>query len=225
MLLLFASVINEDLEWLKEEPFSKYPVLIYNKGNNNDFYHPEIKFQTIIPLKNVGRCDHTYLYHVIKNYDHLNKITVFLPGSVDLQHKIDKSKRMIQEIEDKKSAVFISNFMENVSKELYDFQLDSWNATHPNNVSLTKNDELELSSIRPFGKWFEEKFGNIQIQHVTYGGIFSIDKEDILQHSKSYYENLIQELDKTPNPEVGHYFERAWEAVFYPMTHTIFLKE
>ena len=25
---------NEDLNWLNEEPFNKYPYIVYNKGNN-----------------------------------------------------------------------------------------------------------------------------------------------------------------------------------------------
>ena len=30
------------------------------------------------------------------------------------------------------------------------------------------------------------------------------------------YDKLIKELEVSSNPEVGHYFERAWAAVFGP---------
>jgi hypothetical protein len=33
---------------------------------------------------------------------------------------------------------------------------------------------------------------------------------------------LIKDLETHSNPEVGHYFERGWAAVFYPMEHTEF---
>ena len=32
----------------------------------------------------------------------------------------------------------------------------------------------------------------------------------------AYYQRLERMLDDHPNPEVGHYMERAWGAVFWP---------
>jgi hypothetical protein len=57
----------KDLEWLKDEPFNKYPAVIYNKGGNDDFYKPDNA--TIIKLANVERDGHTYLNHIVTNYD------------------------------------------------------------------------------------------------------------------------------------------------------------
>lgn len=222
-VIMVVSRYNEDLEWFKDETFQKYPVLIYNKGNNTDFYKPE-KLKEIISLQNVGREGHTYLYYIIQNYDNLPSLVIFLPGSTDINFKLEKSKRMMNEIEKNKSAVIIANNHENVKNELYDFKIDYWKSTNENNSTLTKKHDLKPSEFRPFGKWFEHHFGDLKIQHVFYGGIFSVSKEDILQHPKSYYENLIKELNNDPNPEVGHYFERSWEAVFYPMKHCIFME-
>jgi hypothetical protein len=64
-------------------------------------------------------------------------------------------------------------------------------------------------------------FNNIIIHNVSYCGIFSVDKRDILQHSVEYYKKLITQLSNSSNPEVGHYFERSWCAVFYPMNNTL----
>jgi hypothetical protein len=66
---------NEDLEWLKEDPFNKYPVICYNKGLNNDYYQPTN--MKIINLENIGRIDHTILYHIITNYDSLASVSIF----------------------------------------------------------------------------------------------------------------------------------------------------
>jgi hypothetical protein len=41
----------------------------------------------IVNLPNVGKCDHTYLYHIINNYNNLSKILVFLPGSINMENK------------------------------------------------------------------------------------------------------------------------------------------
>jgi hypothetical protein len=72
---------SENLEWMKESPFEGHEYIVYNKGPNEDFYRSE-DLKDVIELDNVGREGHTYLYHIIHNYDNLADVTVFLPGSV-----------------------------------------------------------------------------------------------------------------------------------------------
>jgi hypothetical protein len=216
-VMIVIARYNEKLDWLKEEPFNKYPVTIYNKGPNDDFYKPHNS--KIVKVKNVGRCDHTYVYHIIQNYDNLNDITIFLPGSTNMENKIEHSKLLFQKIEQTNKAVFLS---QNINmQDLYHFQLDEWVASSTENSSINPESKLELSSIRPFGKWLESRFGNIEITRVTYYGIFSVSSKDITQHPKSYYEELIKDVNNSSNPEAGHYFERSWQAIFYPMTDTL----
>lgn len=221
-IIIVISRYNEKLDWLKEDPFNKYPVIIYNKGPNDDFYKPD-KLVKVINIKNVGRCDHTYIYHIIKNYDNLNNITIFLPGSNNMDNKIGKSKKMIEKIEQHNKAVFLSAKVN--QNDLYDFQLDKWKASSVENNTLNPEDNLELSQIRPFGKWVENNFGEVDITHVSYGGIFSVSNKDIQQHPKSYYEELIKDVSNSSNPEAGHYFERGWQAVFYPLKDTLIVEE
>ena len=64
--VIVVSRYNENLEWLKEFPFNLYPVIIYNKGTNDEFYKPDNLIK-IVNIENVGRCDHTYLYHIVHN--------------------------------------------------------------------------------------------------------------------------------------------------------------
>lgn len=87
---LVVARYNEDLSWLKKIP-KKIKITIYNKGNENiDF--PYIK------LPNIGRESHTYLYHIIKNYNNLADKTIFSqgdtifhsPGFLDLLKNTDK---------------------------------------------------------------------------------------------------------------------------------------
>jgi hypothetical protein len=214
---------NENLKWLNDKPYNKYRNIIYNKSDNTNF-NTNSKTEKIVKLENVGRCDHTYLYHIIQNYDNLADITVFLTGSINLRHKNRKATRLLNEIERHKQNVFLGNKYNNVQKDLYNFRLNYYGSSEANNHILNSETKLELAPIRPFGKWYKDKFNGIHIEYVSYAGIFSVDKKEILQHPKSYYENLIKELEKTSNPEVGHYFERSWNAIFYPMTETIFIK-
>lgn len=206
--LIVVARYNEKLEWLKEDPFSKHQVIVYNKGVNEDFYHAG----KVVPLKNLGREGHTYLHHIVKNYDNLHDITIFLPGSSDLPRKIEKTKKMVQRIDQEKKAVFITESV--CQKDLYHFTMEQYCSTSPENKSLNSDSTIELSKIRPFGKWFEEMFCDSVLTHVSYCGILSVSKKDVLQHPKSYYENLLKQLSYSSNPEVGHYVERSWQAIF-----------
>lgn len=63
---------NENLNWLKLlDPNIK--ITIYNKGKSDIEY-------SSIALPNVGRESHTYLYHLVNNYDNLADITIFCQG-------------------------------------------------------------------------------------------------------------------------------------------------
>jgi hypothetical protein len=221
-IVIVISRYNENLEWLKEEPFNKYPVIIYNKGPNDEYYKPDKLIKTE-NIKNVGREGHTYLYYIIQNYNNLYNINIFLPGSANMEKKMPHCKKLIEHIEKNNKSIFLSNKIS--LNDLYNFQLDNYSSTSQENNSINPENNLELSEIRPFGKWYEDKFKNIELNYVTYGGMFSISKEDIIHHPIQYYKNLIKYLENSSNPEVGHYFERAWEAVFYPMNNTLKIKE
>jgi hypothetical protein len=231
-ITLVVSRYNENLEWLKERPFNKYPVICYNKGPNDNFYKPPN--MTIVRLPNVGRCDHTYLYHIVTNYNKLTNHTMFLPGSCDLDFKNEKAKIWLKETEKRirksgnddqggRAVFYGSATAAGIKEEFGDFQLDDWQATYGNNRELNPESKLKKRELRPFRVWYEHHFGDLKVHYYTMVGIFGIHKMNILQHPKSYYENFLKELDDHSNPEVGHYFERGWAAVFHPLNHTDFI--
>ena len=206
---------NESLDWTDKEPFNKYPIVLYNKGNNTDYNNNNI-IKTV-NLPNVGKCDHTYLYHIIHNYDNLADITVFLPGSADMSNKYFRAVKVVETAEEHRDTSVMCDKYSDVKKDLYNFTMDTWETSYDKNKEINPDKTIKKSSIRPFGKWFESKFGDLHIEYVTYTGIFAISKDDILQHPKSYYESFIKELENDVNPEVGHYIERSWMAIFNPM--------
>jgi hypothetical protein len=214
---IIVSRYNEDLKWTLEYPYNKYKYIVYNKGNNAIFEKTNVK--EIINIPNVGRESHTYLYHIIKNYDNLTKINVFLPGSCN-SYAYNKKRRttiLFNEIEKVNNSIIIGAKHNNVKKELYNFGMTSYKSTTDDNFKENPERKLQLSKIRPYGKWYDNKFPDIDIQYIPYSGIIAISKNHILQHPKKYYENLIEELRYSSNPEVGHFFERSWVAIFYPM--------
>jgi hypothetical protein len=67
---------NENLDWLKKIEKSKdIKITVYNKGQ--DDISIDVPF---IKIPNIGRESHTYLYHIINNYDNLADQTIFCQG-------------------------------------------------------------------------------------------------------------------------------------------------
>lgn len=221
---IVISRYNEDLEWLKQKPFSEYPVIVYNKGPNDEFYHaPNIV--EIIPLPNVGKCDHTYLHHCVSKYENLDDITIFLPGSANLHNKWHKCVQQVQECARHKNTVFLSytDKYPNVRDKYENFVLEEWKTSDAKNLAANPASKTLPASTRPFGKWYDEKFPGIVVQHVSYMGVLGISKHHILQHPKEHYANLAAELDTHPSPEAGHFIERSWAAIFHPLDDAVFI--
>lgn len=205
---------NETIDYLNDKPFNNYPVILYNKGSTI----PEIKnnIKAVIQLPNVGRCDHTYLYHIINNYDNLADITIFLPGSCLDSNKKKYTYNVINFVNKNKTTCLHGKKISNVKKDLYNFKLDKWSCSNIENRLKNPETKLELCDVRPFGKWFECNFNDLVVEVICYCGIFAVSKKHIIQHPKSHYENILKYLSTHSNPEAGHYVERAWGAIFYP---------
>ena len=213
---LVISAYKEDLKWLNHIPATFHHVYIYNKGpgmiTGVNIPYTEIK------LKNIGRCDHTYLYHIIHNYDKLADVTIFATGSTHaLTHKRNKFRFTLNKTLETRNTVFYADRYENVKEDLYNFTMESYPASYANNNIGVNSTKMIQANIRPFGKWYDEHFPNLDIHAVTFSGVFSVSKEHIHQHDTDYYRNLIGDFPFHPNPEVGHYFERAWIAIFDPI--------
>ena len=218
---IIISRFNENLNWLQESPFNEFQYIVYNKGDNDNFNKTNVV--SIVNLPNVGKCDHTYLYHIVNNFDNLDDILVFLPGS--LYSSSEKKSRALDILERIKrnnynSAVFIGDFCSGLLKQFGNFTMDSYSTSSPENYNKNMETATHLANIRPFWKWYLVNFGRIHVNYYTYKGIFSVDKRDILQHPRYRFEKLMNQVAVHSNPEVGHYIERTWGAIFYPMTHT-----
>ena len=217
---VIISRFNEDLEWINEYPFNQFKYIVYNKGINENFCKNNIK--QIINIPNVGRCDHTYLYHIINNYDNLSDILVFFPGSLNIECKKQKAIKILNYIilNEYKNAYFLGNCQNDIFETFKDFKLDNWKSSDLKNLEINSESQLQLCRLRPYGKWYRYFFGNTKAKWNTYLGIFSIDKRDVIQHLKMRYEILLNTVSTSSNPEAGHYIERSWGAIFYPMIYT-----
>jgi hypothetical protein len=112
----------------------------------------------------------------------------------------------------------------NIKDEFKRFNLDTWSASDPNNRVNNADSHLQPAQLRPYGKWYKYFFGNIAVKNYCYMGIFSINKLDIIKHDISRYTQLLNSISTHSNPEVGHYIERSWAAIFHPLVATKFVQ-
>ena len=203
---------NEKLEWLNEEPFNKYPVIIYNKSSNDDFIKSKM-IKNVINLDNVGRESHTYLYHVINNYDNLADFTIFLPGSSSTDYKKVKALNVFKNISQNNNDIFSCN-KENLYESQKNFTIDNYLSTNEDNKNINADAKILISDKRPFSTWYDHFFKNKDINCITYNSIFAVSKKTILNKPIEFYVSLLNEVDKDHNPETNHYLERSWASVF-----------
>ena len=160
----------------------------------------------------------TYLYHIIHNYDRLANVTIFTTGSADMIHKnVQLDFTIKKALETNTTVLYGAPFTDGV-REMYNFQLDSWTASSEKNMdSDPAKNQLEPAPLRPFGKWYTTHFPNHPLHFVTFGGVFGIDKTHVHHHDVEFYKQLLDQFPNHSNPEVGHYFERAWVSIFDPI--------
>ena len=202
---LIISRFNENLDWLKA--YKNFNIVIYNKGDTI----LSNSFNNIINIDNVGRESHTWLYHIVENYQNLNDITIFLQGN----------------IHDLNCIAYLNpnDYLKNIDK--YGFAVSRFGLLGPFhwgwNVGIEKdkkykrewlNNEISKSELG-FRNFAKKLFPEIPLFVATsYGGCFAVKKETICQHNIIFYEKLLNLLSKSKNPIEGHYMERLWCYIF-----------
>ena len=202
---LIIARYNEKIEWLKKH--DDFKIIVYNKGEK---LQKNYNFE-VVKLENIGRESHTWLYHIVKNYNNLNAINIFLQGKVD----------------DLNCMAYLdpNNYLDKLDK--YGFSVARYGLLGPFhwdwNVGIINDDRYkdqwfsgEISRSETGFRNFAKKVDvNIPLFVATsYGGCFAVKKEKILQHSIFFYEELLDILSKHKNPIEGHYMERLWCYIF-----------
>lgn len=169
----------EDVYWLHDlNP--NYKIYLYNKG--------DYIATPYISLPNVGREAHTYLYHIIENYDNLDEFTVFIQAD-PFDHGVSYN---------------LMNFL--------DFSKDFIPFICPDYLSCNENChphwEYDLIS---FCNKYEIKY-EIPFKFIQ-GAQFCVRENLIRKHKKSFYVNLLESLNDE-NPDEAYALERVWYYIF-----------
>jgi len=206
---IIISRYNEDLSWVKQMVNEDIEIFIYNKGPKIiEEYSPKVK---ILDLENVGRESHTYLHHIINNYDELPEKIIFTQAHPD-DHVSENFKS------DFFNFLNSSDEFKYFSKNILEMKIDKDGVEESGilNGSFWKNKHslgsccvtvpFELIPQIESKKWI---FGT--------GAIFGVSRRSILKNSKEFYQMSLEILEKSSNlvnPPEGHAFERSWYLIF-----------
>jgi hypothetical protein len=215
MISCILTRYNETIDWIEYIMNEIDFFYIYNKGDNDilfKHYNPPPEKIKIIKLPNVGRIDHTIVYHILENWESLDDTIVSLPGSV-LMCKMKGA--YLSAI--KKNIKRISNFGGYYSPRFhkvgpqFNYSIDYYRAEGPCNHN---DNPFIKSEYQDFQEWKKAIIDERPMHYVSMRGMFVVNKENILHISKTIYENLLKSLSVGDNIENGHFAERIWAHLF-----------
>lgn len=196
-LELIIAHYEEDLAWLRKVP-SNFRRRIYSKSVQT---HTS-SFPESIALPNVGRESHTYLTHIVQNYETLSELNVFCQG-----HPFDHCSTFHPILKN------LSAYQTPFSKfEWLGFIIDWDNATGTRLFqNWSKNEEKDSLKMEQFCELlFNEKSPE---PYVFYPGAqFIVTRETIQTRPIEFYIKALALAETFPH--AAHCFERVWDRVF-----------
>lgn len=178
---------DEGLSWVK--PYLNHCV-IYNKGKD------DLPYQSI-KLPNIGLEHHSWVYHIVTNYDFLPNYLIFLQGSPHY-HFIGNVEKFLD-------CFLNRERRKNIQVEDFDYiPLTDWYTTE--HVNCT---ELVETYVELFGK--EPEFQ--KVEYATCGQ-FCVSSERIRHYSKSFYEKYLKIFERKNNIEYAYTAERIWTILY-----------
>jgi len=162
---------HEDVSWLAQIPADWGKVIVYDKGLGELPNWP-------------GREAHTYLHHIVSQYDILDGEIVFAQGR-PFDH--------------------CPGFMENLIND--EVKVYGWSEIcttrdgQPHISGLPMDDYVKAMGLQP----------PIEYRFVC-GAQFRVSAEQIKKHGKLFYENLL--FASKAEPRIAYLLERVWQVIF-----------
>jgi hypothetical protein len=210
---------NEHVDWLDYIQSYVDSFIIYNKGPNDNIFkdlkpNEELTSKLkIIKLPNVGRIDHTLVYHILENWDCLNEITVSLPASILMCYKkgayLSAIRNKLSIVKEKYNGFYSPRFHKVYPN--FNYSLDDY---LPEGKCNRNGNPFVKSEYSDFQEWKKAIIDTRPMRYVGMRGMFAVCKENILHVDKQIYENLLKSLSVGDNIENGHFAERIWAHLF-----------
>ena len=215
MISCIITRYNEIIDWIEYIINDVDFIYIYNKGPNDILfknYSPPQEKIKIMKLPNIGRIDHTIVYHILENWDNLEDTIVSLPGSV-LMCKMKGAylsaiRKKIPVIDQFKG--YYSPRFRKIGPQ-FNYSIDNYQAEG----SCNRNDNQFIKSEYPdFQTWKNALIDDRPMHYLSLRGMFVVNKENIKYIDHKIYENLLTSLSVGDNIENGHFAERIWAHLF-----------
>jgi len=203
---LIIARYREDITWVDS---LGYDYIVYDKGGA-----PGI---SSVKLENFGREAHTYLTHIVREYDALSHINVFLQGN-PFDHIGDQGRGDINTLR---------SLIEDVADRGVPFKGFAWfklkcdRLGQPHDLRKPENEgrwsgwgkDIPLGDV--FEKLFDAEFPRQLVARAP-TGIFSVTGERIQTRPKAFYEYALRLVERDPDDSnnTGHAFERLWQHMF-----------
>jgi hypothetical protein len=201
---LIIARYNEDLLWLNEWK-DEFDILVYNKGKNDlqETYK-------IINLPNVGREAHTYLYHIVNNYETLAENNVFLQGNIK-----DLGPNVYQNLNDYINQIKEKGYSANgMSHAFGDYYKNIDFLSDPLYKDQVLSKHFKLSDIT-FKNYIIKYFKVLPLYiPCSMKGCFGVSKKNIQSRPKEFYLDLLNSIPKYHTVEEAHFLERLWAHIF-----------
>ena len=196
---------EEDLRWLRRVPKS-VAITLYDKGEFKGSTLPEEVqarkgFQRRC-LPNVGREAHSYLTHLVENYENLSAVTVFCQGHpFDHAPDFHERLRLLAGGGECPDPFLWYGFLDETDDPCGRRIFVPW-SKNPERRELHTGLLYELLFEEASPKWFCFRGG----------AQFAVTREAVQRRSREFYERalvLMQEI-----PESAHSLERMWDRFF-----------
>uniref|UniRef100_A0A6C0EFJ1 Uncharacterized protein n=1 Tax=viral metagenome TaxID=1070528 RepID=A0A6C0EFJ1_9ZZZZ len=233
---LVVSRYNENIEWVL--PYNDISI-IYNKGHELN-----IHFNNIINLSNIGREGHTYLYHIIQNYNSLPNRVIFTQGSpfehnhtflygidnynetmdvqpLGLKYLQELNIPPIDILEKYKTTTYygLEYLVVNINKNTDNLPPYNFIDDGINRLIQTYNNRFPHCKSLIENLLERSNFPIVkQLNEIRfcYSALFSVIKKQIHKYDISVYQNLLNELISfnDQSGENGYILERLWLYIF-----------
>lgn len=158
-------------------------------------------------LNNLGRCDGTYLYHIIKQYDDLADCTYFAKGN-GFGYWIAEDTLNCDQI---LNPIYVDYPVHEWCGHNQVDTKSTWGQASRCATQKSTRLNLNVGGRDHFNSLVDGILGRPQnVTQFVYGGSFQWRKEAIRCYPKELYQLLLDEHNVGSNPTFGHIMERLW---------------
>lgn len=190
---------GEDVAWVPPlvNGFPGAQCTVYNKGSTGV---PESSAYRVETIPNVGRESHTYLHHIIENYEEKrDEIIVFLQA-----HPFDhcKGTDFAESVTNGVTRILEGSMFENIGSQV---------------IQIVDGEPMFHMSIKEeLSKTYLELFGDDLPKLFTFsaGALFVTCSSSISKRPIGFYKKAVRMLETEVNPVRGFCFERLWSLFF-----------